>query len=80
MPPTTLNNIIATASFIIPYPKTIENNLGYLLGLIIVRAATESDAQMVALYFTIRAVDKSIFSSKLFHLLINSNLFHNIPK
>lgn len=46
---------MATASLTIPSPKTIENSFGYLAGLIIVRAATESEAQIVALYFIIRA-------------------------
>ena len=45
---TDLKRIIATASFTIPSPKTIENSLGYFWGLIIVRAATESVAQIVA--------------------------------
>lgn len=53
--------MIATASLIIPSPNTIENNFGYLLGLIIVKAATESDAQIVALYLTIKAVESTIF-------------------
>ena len=58
----------------------MENSLGYLFGLIIVKAATESDAQIVALYLTIRAVDKTIFSSKLFHLRMSSKLFHQLHK
>lgn len=48
--------MMATASLIMPSPKTIENSLGYLAGLIIVSAATESEAQIVALNFTISAV------------------------
>ncbi len=61
MLPTTLNSMMATASFIIPSPKTIENNFGYLFGFIIVNAATESDAQIVALYFIIKAVVSTTF-------------------
>ena len=49
---------MATASLIMPSPKTIENNLGYYLGLIIVNAATLSVAQIVALNLTINANDK----------------------
>jgi hypothetical protein len=45
--------MIATASLIIPSPKIIENNFGYLSDLIIVKAATESVAHIVALYLTI---------------------------
>ena len=64
--PTTLNNIIATASLIIPSPNTMENNLGYLLGLIIVKAATESEAQIVALYLIINPIEieKGCFQSE----------------
>jgi hypothetical protein len=40
--------MMATASLIIPSPNTIENSLGYSLAFIIVKAATESVAQMVA--------------------------------
>lgn len=54
--PTTLNRMIATASLTMPYPKMIENNCGNSLDLIRVSAATESVAEMVALYLTIRAV------------------------
>ena len=54
--PTTLNRIIATASFTIPYPKIIENSCGNSLDFISVSAATESVAEIVALYFTIKAV------------------------
>jgi hypothetical protein len=50
MGPTTRKRIMATASLTIPYPKTIENSLGYLSDLIMVNAATESVAQIVALY------------------------------
>lgn len=49
---------MATASLTIPSPKIMENSFGYLLGLIIVSAATESEAQIVALYLIIRAVLK----------------------
>lgn len=41
------NKTIATASLIKLYPKTIEKTLSYF-SLINVRAATESDAQIVA--------------------------------
>lgn len=54
--PTTLNNIIATASFTIPYPNMIENILGNFMESMRVNAATESVADMVALYLTIRFV------------------------
>ena len=40
--------MIETESFIIPSPKMIENNLGNLTLLIIVRAATESVAHIAA--------------------------------
>lgn len=56
IPPTTLNRMIATASFTIPSPKMIENILGNYDALMRVNAATESVADMVALYLTIRAV------------------------
>lgn len=52
--PTTLNRIIATASLTIPSPNTIENSFGYVFDLIIVKAATESEAQIVALYLIMR--------------------------
>lgn len=54
--PTTLNNIIATASLTIPYPKITEKSLGCYEGLIRVNAATESVAQIVALNLIIRVV------------------------
>jgi hypothetical protein len=50
---------MATASFTIPSPKIIENSLGYLSDLIIVKAATESVAQIVALYLTISPNDNA---------------------
>lgn len=53
---TELNKIIATASLTIPSPNTIENNFGYFFGLIIVRAATESVAQIVAEKSKVRVV------------------------
>lgn len=40
--------MMATASLIIPSPNTIEKSFGYSPGLIIVNAATESVAQIVA--------------------------------
>lgn len=40
----------------IPSPKITENNLGYFSGLIIVKAATESVAHIVALYINIYPV------------------------
>jgi hypothetical protein len=40
--------MIETASFTIPSPKTTLKSLGYLFGLIIVRPATLSVAQIVA--------------------------------
>lgn len=55
---TDLNRIIATASFIIPSPNIIENNLGYLSAFIIVKAATESVAQIVAEKNNIVVVEK----------------------
>ena len=63
--------MIATASFIIPSPNTIEKSFGYLLGFIIVNAATESDAQIVALYLTINAVLSLIYILISFKSLIN---------
>lgn len=42
------NKIIDTASLTIPSPNTTLNNLGYFFGLIIVKAATESVAHIVA--------------------------------
>lgn len=45
---TDLNKIIATASFTIPSPNIMEKSFGYLSALIIVNAATESVAQIVA--------------------------------
>lgn len=42
------NKIMATASLTMPSPKTIEKSLGNFLGFIMVRAATESVAQIVA--------------------------------
>lgn len=51
--PTTLNKIIATASFTIPSPKIIENSLGNWAESIRVSAATESVAEIVALNLTI---------------------------
>ena len=63
--------MIATASFTIPYPNTTENNLGYFSGFMIVKAATLSVAQIVALNLTISAVLSTIYYSKLSKLLIN---------
>lgn len=54
--PTTLNKMMATASFTIPYPKIIEKILGNYEALMRVRAATESVALMVALYLTMREI------------------------
>lgn len=62
---------MATASFIIPYPNTTENSFGYLLGFIMVRAATESDAHIVALYLIMSAFERVITLSKFVQLLIN---------
>jgi hypothetical protein len=59
--PTTLNKMIATASFTIPYPKIIENILGNFIESIRVKAATESVAEIVALYLTIRFVSKTSY-------------------
>lgn len=56
IPPTTLNKIIATASLTIPSPKIIEKILGNSEDLMSVRAATESVAEMVALYLTMSEV------------------------
>lgn len=56
--PTTLNKIMATASLTIPSPKIIENILGNSEDLISVNAATESVADMVALYLIIKAVSR----------------------
>lgn len=54
--PTTLKRMMATASLTMPSPNIIENSCGNSLDLISVRAATESVAEMVALYLTMRAV------------------------
>ena len=48
--------MMATASLTIPYPKMIENILGNLIESISVSAATESVADIVALYLTINPV------------------------
>lgn len=56
--PTTLKRIIATASLTMPYPNIIENILGNFMESMRVRAATESVADIVALYFTINPVYK----------------------
>jgi hypothetical protein len=48
--------MIATASLTIPSPKMMENILGNSVALMRVSAATESVAEMVALYLTIRDV------------------------
>jgi hypothetical protein len=53
--------MIATASFTIPYPKIIENILGNFIESIRVKAATESVAEIVALYLTIRFVSKTSY-------------------
>lgn len=74
IPPTTENKMMATASLIIPSPKTMENNFGYFVGLIIVSAATESDAQIVALYLMIRELERRMISFIFVHLLIHSIL------
>lgn len=58
IPPTTLKRIIATASLTIPSPKIIENNFGNFIESIRVNAATESVAEIVALYLTIRLVSR----------------------
>lgn len=50
--------MMATASLTIPSPKIIENSLGNSLALIKVSAATESVAEIVALYLMISAVCK----------------------
>jgi hypothetical protein len=60
IPPTTLKRMMATASLTIPSPNTTENSLGYFSGLMIVKAATLSVAQIVALNLTIRAVERAI--------------------
>ena len=46
--------MMATASLTIPYPKIMEKSLGCMTGLMRVRAATESVADIVAEYFMIR--------------------------
>lgn len=48
--------MMATASLTMPYPKMMEKSLGYLAGLMSVSAATESVAEMVALYLTMSAM------------------------
>lgn len=48
--------MIETASLTIPSPNTTLNNFGYLLGLIIVNAATESVAHIVAANIIIYSV------------------------
>ena len=52
--------MIETASLIIPSPKMTENSLGCSLGLIRVRAATESVAHMIAENSRISCVSKYI--------------------
>jgi hypothetical protein len=52
---------MATASLTIPSPKITEKSLGWSLGFIKVKAATESVALIVALNFIIKAVDKMTF-------------------
>ncbi len=49
---------MATASLTNPSPKIIENNFGNSLALRRVRDATLSEAEIVALYLTMRAVSK----------------------
>lgn len=49
-----MKRIIATASLTMPYPKMMEKSLGWVAGLMRVRAATESVADMVALYLMMR--------------------------
>ncbi len=56
--PTTLKRMIATASLTIPSPKMMENILGNSDALMRVRAATESVAEMVALYLIMRVVSR----------------------
>jgi phosphoenolpyruvate-protein kinase (PTS system EI component) len=73
MSSTTLKSIIATASLTMPSPKTMEKSLGYLAGLIIVSAATESDAHIVALYLNINAVVNFIY-------MLTSESFRIQPK
>ncbi len=51
---------MATASLTMPSPNTTENSLGYFSGLMIVKAATLSVAQIVALNLTIKAVVRTI--------------------
>lgn len=53
---TEIYRMIDTASFTIPSPNTTLNSFGYLLGLIIVNAATESVAQIVAANIIIYSV------------------------
>ncbi len=48
--------MMATASLTMPYPKMMEKSLGYFAGLMSVSAATESVAEMVALYLTMSAM------------------------
>jgi hypothetical protein len=48
--------MMATASFTIPSPKMIEKILGNSEALMRVRAATESVAEIVALYLIMRVV------------------------
>lgn len=74
MSPSTLKRMIATASLTMPSPNTIAKSLGYLLGLIIVRAATESEAQIVALYLMIREVLRTTLVLILLHSRIQSKL------
>lgn len=52
--PTTLKRMMATASLTMPYPKMIEKSFGCIDELMSVRAATESVAEMVALYLMMR--------------------------
>ncbi len=54
--PTTLKSMMATASLTMPSPKMMENILGNFMESMSVSAATESVAEMVALYLTMRFV------------------------
>lgn len=71
---------MATASFINPSPKTIENSFGYSCGLMMVRAATASDAQIVAENFTINDISNLMCSLKSDHPRINPKITYDDTK
>ena len=57
----------------------MENNLGYLFGLIMVKAATESEAQIVALYLIISPTPMEIYVFQFLMSLINPTFQNMYP-